>query len=189
VQPSGAPSDLGRGDHFGDASLGVAGEQRPDVLPHPRSANLTSDAVRVLRGREVEDQDQVCVVDPRETRCERACIDHELHPLPRRLNGRIGHRFAQTEVVDDNVQLVDVIACSAYLLRSIIPARWPRRLRLHLAQRPFHRSEVHDVSDVAPFLARKEPDRFSAPASIDRCFCRTRMPAVALPFALALDER
>jgi hypothetical protein len=67
--------------------------------------------------------------------------------------------------------------------------RWPRRLRLHLAQRPFHRSEVHDVSDVAPFLARKEPDRFSAPASIDRCFCRTRMPAVALPFPLALDER
>ncbi len=57
------------------------------------------------------------LIDLRDTRRERACIDHELHPLPRRLDGRIGDRFAQTEVVNDNVHNFEAIACSACLLR------------------------------------------------------------------------
>ena len=56
-------SDRGRDDHFREAPLGVAGEQRPDVLPHPRAANLAGNAIGVLRCRELEDQDQVCLVD------------------------------------------------------------------------------------------------------------------------------
>ena len=86
------------------------------VLPHPWSPNFSGDAIRILRCRELENQDQVRLVDLRDTSRERACVDHELHAVPRRLNGRSRHRFAQTEVVDDNVQQLDAIACRKYLL-------------------------------------------------------------------------
>ena len=62
----------------------------------------------------------MCLIDLRDTGRESACIDHELHPLPRRFDGCIRHRFAQTEVVDDDVQRIDVIACSARL-PGVIP--------------------------------------------------------------------
>jgi hypothetical protein len=115
AQASDAQSGFSRGDHFGDASLGAAGEQRRDVLPHPGSANLARNAIRVLRCRELQDQDQMRLIDLRDSRREGARIDHELHPLPRRLDSRIGHGLAQTEVVDDNVQGVDAIAWSVRL--------------------------------------------------------------------------
>jgi hypothetical protein len=121
-----ASSGLSRSDHFANTALRIAGEERPDVLSHPGSANLARDTNRVLGGRELEDQDQVRLIDLRDTSRERACIDHKLHPVPRRLDGSVGHRFAQTEVVDDNVQQLEVNACSAYLLRDI-PGRWRSR--------------------------------------------------------------
>jgi hypothetical protein len=68
---------------------------------------------------ELQNQDQVRLIDLRDTSRERAGVDHELHALPRPLDGRIGHRFAQTEVVDDNVQEVDAIACRKYLLGGL----------------------------------------------------------------------
>jgi len=57
----------------------------------------------------------VRLIDLGDTRRERARIDHELRPLPRRLDSRIGHGLAQTEVVNDNVQQVDAIAWSVSL--------------------------------------------------------------------------
>ena len=50
------------------------------------------------------------LIDLRDTHRERARIDHELRPLPRRIDSRSGYGLAQTEVVDDNVQHVDAIA-------------------------------------------------------------------------------
>jgi hypothetical protein len=82
------------------------------------SANFACDAIRVLGCRELENQDQVRLIDLRDTGREPACIDHELHSLLRCLDGRVRHRFAQTEVVDDNVHQVDAIACRDYLLRG-----------------------------------------------------------------------
>jgi hypothetical protein len=108
--PNVAPSGLGGGNHFADAAIGVAGEQRSDVLPHPRSTDLAGDAIRVLRCRELENQNQVRLVDLRHPRRERTRIDHELHPRPRRVDGRIGDRFAQTEMIDHNVHDFDAIA-------------------------------------------------------------------------------
>ena len=61
------------------------------------------------------------VIDLRDTSRDRACVDDKLHPLPGRLHGRIGHRFAQAEVVDDDVQEVEAIGCS-----RPSPAPWPR---------------------------------------------------------------
>jgi hypothetical protein len=49
AQASLVVSGFSRGDHFADAALRVAGEQRPDVPAHPRSANLTRHAIRILR--------------------------------------------------------------------------------------------------------------------------------------------
>src|SRR5204863_3150977 len=68
------------------------------------SANFTRNAISILRCRELEDQNQMSLIDLRDTSRERACIDHELHPIPRRLDGRFRHWFTQTEVVDDDVQ-------------------------------------------------------------------------------------
>jgi hypothetical protein len=118
AQPSVAPSGLGRGDHLGDAAVGVASEQRPDVLPHPRSANLASDAIRILRCRELKDQDQVRLIDLRDTRGERSCIDHELHPASGRFDGCIRQWFTQTKVVDNDVQPLDAIAYGVRVLRG-----------------------------------------------------------------------
>lgn len=73
------------------------------MLSHPGRANFARDAIRVFCCRELQDQDQMRVIDLRNTRGERPRVDDKLHTLPRRLHGRIGHRFAQAEVVDDNV--------------------------------------------------------------------------------------
>jgi hypothetical protein len=59
------PSGFGRGDHFADAAVGVTGKEWPDVLSHPRAANLLRDAIRILGGGEFENQDQLGLVDPR----------------------------------------------------------------------------------------------------------------------------
>ena len=95
AQPSVTPSSLGRGDHFGDAALGVAGEQRPDVFSHPRSTNLTRHAIRVLRRRELKDQDQVRSA-PRFLQSFSACSPApECHPL----QGAFPHSLAHAAVV------------------------------------------------------------------------------------------
>ena len=66
-----AQSGLSRGDHFANAALRIAGEERADVLSHPGRANLARDAIRVFRCRELQDQDQMRVIDLRNTRGER----------------------------------------------------------------------------------------------------------------------
>ena len=78
------------------------------------------------------------VIDLRNTRGERPRVDDKLHTLPRRLHGRIGHRFAQAEVVDDDVHNFDAIACSVRLLRvlSRAPAQPTIRGRTRLAVPP-----------------------------------------------------
>lgn len=95
--------NAGRGDHFADAALRVAGEQRPDVLAHPRSADLTRHAIRVLRRRELENQDQVRLVDLRDAGPECACSSREPYTLAQRLDGRVSYRIAQPKVIDDDV--------------------------------------------------------------------------------------
>ena len=42
-------------------------------------------------------------VDLRDASRERARVNNELHPLPRRLDGRVGDRLAKAEVVDHDV--------------------------------------------------------------------------------------
>jgi hypothetical protein len=81
-----------RGDHFADAALGVASEQRPDVLSHPWSADLARNAIRVFRPGELEDQDQMGLIDLRDASRERTCIDDKPHTLPRCLHGCACHR-------------------------------------------------------------------------------------------------
>ncbi len=76
------------------------------------------------------------LIDLRDTSRERACIDCEPHPFPNRINGRLGYRFAKTEVVDDNVHRVDAIAWSGYLFPEDIPEHWPRRTLRLLDHRP-----------------------------------------------------
>lgn len=102
----------GRGDDFADAPLGVAGKERPNVLSHPGPADFACDAIRILGGCELEDQDQVRLIDLRDAGSECPCIDHELHPLSRRLDGRVRHRLAEMEVVGDDVHQVDATGSS-----------------------------------------------------------------------------
>ena len=64
------------------------------------------------------------LIDLRDTGRERACIDRELHPLPHRLNGRVGYRLAKTEVVDDDVHRPTLPRGSATCQR-VIPVRRP----------------------------------------------------------------
>jgi hypothetical protein len=106
------------------------------VLAHPWSANFPRDATRVFCCRELEDQNQMCVIDLRQTSRERACIHDELHPLACRLYRRIRHRFAQTKMVNHNVQALDAIASSPFLLSghsaTLAPAQHARaKLRGH----------------------------------------------------------
>jgi hypothetical protein len=116
AQPSVALSGRGRGDHVADAALGVGREQRPDVLAHPRPADLARHAVSVARLRELEDQDEVRLVDLRDASGECARIDREPHPLLQRLDGGVGDRSAKTEVVDDDVHGADPILAGTVLL-------------------------------------------------------------------------
>jgi hypothetical protein len=108
--------DLRRCDHFADAALRVACEERPDVLSHPRPADLPRDAVRVFRRGELEDQDEMPLVHSCDPSRERACIDDKLHPLRRCLHGRIRHRIAEVKMVDHDVHKVDLIGA---LLRRL----------------------------------------------------------------------
>jgi hypothetical protein len=119
-----AQSGLSRGGHFANAALRIAGEERADVLSHPGRANFARDAIRVFRCRELQDQDQMRVIDLRNTRGERPRVDDKLHTLPRRPHGRIGHRFAQAEVVDDNVHR-SKLSRTARTCSGVIPERWP----------------------------------------------------------------
>ena len=85
-------SGFSRGDHFADAALGFAGEERPDVLSHPWSADFACDAIRVFRPGELEDQDQMCLIDLRDASRERTCIDNKPHTFPRCLHGCVCNR-------------------------------------------------------------------------------------------------
>ena len=85
-------SGFSRGDHFADAALGVASEERPDVLSHPWSAHVARNAIRVFRPGELEDQDQMSLIDLRDASRERACIDDKPHTRPRCLHGCVCHR-------------------------------------------------------------------------------------------------
>jgi hypothetical protein len=96
------------------------------VLSYPGRANFARDAIRVSRCRELQNQDQMRVIDLRNTRGERPRVDDKLHTLPCRLHGRIGHRFAQAEVVDDNVHR-SKLSRAARTRSRIIPELWPRR--------------------------------------------------------------
>jgi len=64
----------------------------------------------------------VGLVDLYDAGSERACIHHELHPLPRRLDGRVTQRIAQAEVVDDDMHDADRIAHS-YLASGLLTTR------------------------------------------------------------------
>lgn len=48
------------------------------------------------------------LVDLRHTGREGSRTDHQLNRFPQRLDGRIGHGLAQTEVIDDDMQEPDV---------------------------------------------------------------------------------
>ena len=94
------------------------------MLSHPGRANFARDAIRVFRCRELQNQDQMRVIDLRNTRGERPRVDDKLHTFPRRLHGRIGYRFAQAEVVDDNVHR-SKLSRAARTRSRIIPELWP----------------------------------------------------------------
>ena len=85
-------SGFSRGDHFADAALRVAGEERSDVLSHPRSAHIARDAISVFSRGELEDQDQMRLINLRDTSRERTCIDDKPHTRPRCLHGCVCHR-------------------------------------------------------------------------------------------------
>lgn len=104
-----ASSGFCRGDHFAYAALRIACEERPDVLSHPRPADLPRDAVRVFRRGELEDQDQMPLGHFCDPSRERARIDDTLHPLRRCPHGPIRHRIAEVKMVDHHVHKVDLI--------------------------------------------------------------------------------
>ena len=89
------------------------------MLPHPRSANLARDAIGVVGSRELQDQDEVPVIDLRNTRGERSRIDNKPHSLTCRLHGRLRHRLSEAEVVDDNVHRSKLPRSSAHMLRVL----------------------------------------------------------------------
>ena len=110
-------SGLRRGNHFADAALRVALEERPDVLSHPRPADLARDAIRIFRRGELEHQDQVSLVNLRDPSRERTRIDDKLHPLGGCPHGHVGQRVTEAEMVDHDVHEVDPIVPRVVLLR------------------------------------------------------------------------
>ena len=82
------------------------------MLSHPRSAHIARDATRVSSRGELEDQDQMCLINFRDTSRERTCIDDKLHTLPCRLHGDVGDRVPEAEMVDDDVHAADLIAAA-----------------------------------------------------------------------------
>lgn len=98
-------SGLGRGDHLTDAAVGVACEQRPNVLSHPRSSDRLRHAIRVARFGELEDQDDVPLVDLRDARRKCAGTDSKLDPLLQHLDGRSADWVTQSKMVDDEMHV------------------------------------------------------------------------------------
>ena len=87
-------------DDLADAALRAAREQRQDAFAHPRPADIGGDPVRVLGGCELEDQHEVCVVDPDDSRCRRASVPDARHNVAARLLRLRGERVAQVQMVD-----------------------------------------------------------------------------------------
>jgi len=73
------------------------------VLPHPGSADLASDPIRVFGGLELQDQDEMPLVDLDDARSEGARVDDHPNSIRHRAQGRIGRRIPQAQVVDDDV--------------------------------------------------------------------------------------
>ena len=127
------------------------------MLSHPGRANFARDAIRVFRCRELQDQDQMRVIDLRNTRGERPRVDDKLHTLPRRLHGRIGHRFAQAEVVDDNVHR-SKLSRTARTCSGVIPERWPSRTSAALARHEMlPQRRVRRTNQLKVSTARNRP--------------------------------
>jgi len=71
------------------APFGARNKKGRDVLSHPRPADVTRDATRVIGSGELEDQNQIPVVDLRHTRRDRTGIDGQLDALGRCLHGLV----------------------------------------------------------------------------------------------------
>src|SRR5215213_4079479 len=87
-----------RGDDLANAAVRAAREQWQDVLPHPRPADLTGDAVRIFSRREFEDEDEVPVVDLDDPRSRCAGVEDAGHDAAELLRRLVAERVPQMQM-------------------------------------------------------------------------------------------
>lgn len=102
-------SSVGPGHDLAGRSLGWPCEQRYNVLPHPRPADLGLDPFLRLDIGECENEDRVGLIDLDEAGVEPTGLDDCPYGILRRFDHRRGNRLRKRQVIDRNTHAADRI--------------------------------------------------------------------------------